>query len=120
MPKGHVLLYASVAAWIGVAIAQIWGGLLISAVAAVIGFVVVGAGLLARSGKHPELPPSTLLAGGLGGAVLAFLVILNPYGDLDGGIARRMMAAMIPGALLFAVIGWLRLRRSANRSGHER
>ncbi|GAB7042929.1 hypothetical protein JCM9533A_67800 [Catenuloplanes niger JCM 9533] len=50
MPKNHALLYASAAAWIGVAVVQIRGDLRVSVTAAVLTCVVTGAASIALAG----------------------------------------------------------------------
>jgi peptidoglycan/LPS O-acetylase OafA/YrhL len=59
------------------------------------------------------LPPLAIIVLDILGAVALTVVLFLPYGNDDGGPIVRAAAAGIPTALLYAVLGAVRLRRDA-------
>ena len=74
LPTVDVLLYALVAACLGVAVAQVWGSIRMSVIAAVLAFGVAGGALLVRPPRVTGPGPSALVLGLVGLGVTAMFL----------------------------------------------
>jgi drug/metabolite transporter (DMT)-like permease len=112
----EVLLLTLIVAGLGLMIGQAFEPPWVSLLLALTGAVAMAVALvLGREWpvRGRLLPPGAIIVFGILGAVTLTVVLFLPYGNDDGGPIVRAAAAGIPTALLYAVLGAVRLRRDA-------